>query len=263
MTGSKRVLLPIVLVLWGLAGSRAVAQDEMSMTDATAALESGNQGNVEIGIQSLGLIGDKAALDVLMARVRRGLPRDLLLTAIFTVGAIGDHAAGPLLIDLTRHRSPEVRARAIEMLAALQPPDAAAALMQALADPDPDVRAIAAIGLGDMGASEALDKLFQAQDRGVTEASVAIGKVVSARDVPRLLEYLGRMPLRALAPALRAIITRANVDENARLQVVSRLSELATPEVKAFLKEVLDVHGTTLPARLRTALSTAAQQIAD
>lgn len=262
MIASKLGVSTAALV-WALSVGGASAQEEMTLADATTALNSGNQGNVEVGIQSLGLISNKAALEVLVARMRRGLPRDLLVTAIFTVGAMGLPEGGPVLIELTTHRSADVRARAVEMLSALQPPRAVAALISALSDPDPNVRAAAATGLGDLKASEALDKLFQAQDRGVAEASVAIGKVVSARDVPRLLEYLGRTPLRTLAPALKAIIARNDVEESARLQVVARLSELATREVKAFLKEVLDAYGTTLPARVRSALSTAAQQIAD
>jgi HEAT repeat protein len=235
----------------------------MTLVEATAAINSGNRNDVEAGIQSLGLLGDTAALDLLIARVRRGLPRDLLSTAMFTLGAMGDPTAGPLLIELTTHRSAEIRVHAVETLAALQPPDGASALMAALSDADSQVRAAAAVGLGDMGASEALDRLFQAQDRGVSEASIAIGKVVKTGDVPRLLEYLGRMPLGALVPALKAVIARKDVDEAARLQVVARLAELATPEVKALLKEILDDNGSALPARVRTALATAVQQIAD
>lgn len=253
-----------VVTLIGCAcSSIAWAQAPMPRAEATQLLDSGDRAQIEAGIQALGLIGDKQALETLSARVRRGLPRDLLLTAVFTIGAMGLPEAGPLLISLTTHRNAEVRARTIEIIAALQPPGSASALMSALSDPDPQVRSVAATGLGDLGASEALDRLFLAQDRGVAEASVAIGKVVKARDVPRLLEYLGRTPLHALAPALKSVLTRTDVDENTRLQVVARLSELATPEVRTFLREVLANSGTQLPARLRSAIGTAAQQIAD
>jgi HEAT repeat protein len=251
------------IVAWTLSTSIAFAQQEMTLADATTALQSGNQTEVEAGIQALGLIGSKAALDLLNARIARGLPRDLLVTAIFTVGAMGLPEGGPILAELTTHRSAEIRARAVEMLAALQAPAATPALIAALSDPDANVRSLAATGLGDLKASEALDRLFLAQERGVLEASLAIGKVIGARDVPRLLEQLGRTPMRTLAPALKALIARNDVDENARMQVVARLSELATREVKAFLGEVLAAHGSTLPARLRSALSTSAQQIAD
>jgi hypothetical protein len=235
----------------------------MTLAEATAAADSNDRNTVEGGIQSLGLLGDKPALDALIARVRRGLPRDLLLTAIFTMGAMANPDANALLIELTTHRSADIRARSVEMIAALNAPGAAGALMAALSDPDPQVRAVAAIGLGDMGAGEALDKLFQAQDRGVTEASVAIGKVVKAGDIPRLLGYLGQMPFRALTPALKAIIGRADVDEAARMQVVARLTELATPEVKSFFKDILQEQGPSLPPRVRTAIATAVQHISD
>lgn len=255
-------MLPTAALILALATSNVSAQEGMTLAEATAAVDSGNRDDIEAGIQSLGLLGDRPALDALVARVRKGLPRDLLLTAVFTLGVMSDPAAGPLLVDLSTHRNAEVRTRVVETIATLQLPDGASTLMASLSDPDAQVRAAAAVGLGELGASEALDKLFQAQDRGVGEASIAIGKVVTARDVPRLLEYLGRMPMHALSPALEAIITRTDIEEPARLQVVARLAELATPEVKAFLKQILDTHGA-LPVRVRTALSTAVQQIAD
>lgn len=267
MTASRpQVFLITALVgsvAFGAASTRVRAQEPMTLEEAVAATDSPDRNTVEGGLQSLGLIGDEPALAALAARIRRGLPRELLLTAIFTVGAMGNPEAAPLLVELTTHRSADVRARAIEMIAALNAPGAAGALIAALSDPDPQVRAVAAIGLGDLGASEALDKLFQAQDRGVTEASVAIGKVVKAGDVPRLLSYLGQMPFRALTPALKAILARANVEEAARMQVVARLTEMATPEVKSFFKDLLLELGPTLPVRVRTAISTAVQRIAD
>lgn len=263
MTGTKRGVVSVVALVWATTLGSAQAQDEMNLADATAALNSGNQGKVEIGIQSLGLLGDTAAVEALATRVRRGLPRDLLQTAILALGTMGDPAAGPVLIELTRHRSSLIRTSATEMVAVLQPPDAIPALIAALHDQDADVRAAAAVGLGDMRASEALDTLFKAHERGVSEAAIAIGKAVAAADVPRVLAYVGHLPMPTLGPVLSLIIGRADLDENARLQVVARLSDLATREVKAFLGEVLATHGATLPVPLRTAITTAAQQIAD
>jgi len=271
MTASRLQVIPSVALSWAIAigggfnsaQAQEQEQEQMTLAEATAALDSADRNTVEGGVQALGLIGDKPALDVLIARVRRGLPRELLMSAIFTVGAMGIPEAAPLLVELSSHRSADVRAGALEMLSALNAPATTGALVAALSDPDPQVRAVAAIGLGNIGASEALDKLFRAQDRGVSEASVAIGKVVKASDVPRLLGYLGQMPFRSLTPALKAIIGRADVDENARMLVVARLTELATPEVKSFFKDVLQEQGPNLPARVRTAITAAVQHIAD
>jgi HEAT repeat protein len=266
VTGVQTCALPISSTLafvCALSTSAAYAQQELTLAEATTALQSGDQATVEAGIQALGLIGTKPALDLLVERVHRGLPRDLLISAIFTIGAMGLPDGAALLAELTRHRSADVRARAVEMLAALQAPGAAETLSQALADPDANVRALAATGLGDLHATAALDRLFIALDRGVLEASAAIGKAVSSQEVPRLLGYLGRMPLRTLAPALQTVITRADIDEAARLQVVARVAELATREVKSFLNDLIQSQGPNLPARVRAAVTTSAQQIAD
>src|SRR6187402_2518234 len=106
-------------ILTSLAPNLGAAQD---VQQATQLLASGKRDEVEAGIQSLGLIGTAAAVDPLVARIRKGLPPELLETALFTLMALGQPSAGPVLYELSTHRRPEIRLRAVEAIAAIKPP---------------------------------------------------------------------------------------------------------------------------------------------
>ena len=135
-------------------------KEDKNILAAEKLLASNNRDEVEAGIQSLGLIGTAAAAPPIIARVRAGLPPDLLETSIITLMALGQPQAGPLYIELLEHRRPEVRVRAIEAIVALKPKNAELGLQHALADLDPKVRASAATALGDLRATGSVEQLF-------------------------------------------------------------------------------------------------------
>jgi HEAT repeat protein len=241
----------------------ASGPNKAAIDTAVRLMASGKHENVESGIQSLGLLGTKEAVEPLARRIRDGLPPDLLEAAIVTLMALGQPSAGPVLFELSAHRRPEVRIRAIEAIAATNPPGAEQALAAALSDTDTQVRSAAATGLGEIGASGAIEKLFLALDRGNMEASGAIGKSVAARDVTRLLEYLGKLPFRSMSAALAEVLKRTDVPEGGKLELVSRLEEVGTAEVKGFLGDVIAAGGGTLSPNLSRALLRAMQEIAN
>jgi HEAT repeat protein len=248
-------------ILTALPPSLTAAQD---VPQATQMLASANRDEVEAGIQSLGLVGTAAAVDPLIARIKKGLPPDLLETALFTLMALGQPSAGPLLVELSTHRRPEVRLRAVEAIAAIKPPGAEGALLSALSDSHPKVRSAAASALGEVGAHDAIEVLFHALDRGNLEASPAIGKVVKSDQAPRLLDYVGKVPFRSLGPALAEVLKRKDITDDIKLSVVGRLQEVATPEVKAFLGDLLATAADAgVSPRLVKAMLGAMQQIAD
>ncbi len=228
-----------------------------------AMLDSHSRDQVESAIQNLGLLGEARAVEPLVQRIRRGLPPDLLEVATMTLMALGQPSSGPVLFELIRHRRPKVRTRAAEAITAVNPPNADKALLQGLQDGNRDVRAAAATGLGEIGARDALSALFRALDRGVLEASASIGKLVPAEQVGKLLGYLNTIPLYSLGPALREVLNREDVTENAKLEVVARLQEVATSEVKGLLVDFLASSGESAPPNLVRAVERAIQQIAD
>jgi HEAT repeat protein len=234
-----------------------------AIENAKGMMGSSKRENVEAGIQSLGLLGTAEAVEPLAERIRQGLPPDLLETAIVTLMALGQPNAGAVLHELSMHRRPEVRLRAIEAIAATNPPGAERTLTAALSDADTRVRSAAAVGLGEIHASSAVEKLFLALDRGNMEASGAIGKIIAPTDVPRLSGYLGQVPFRNLGPALAEVLQRTDVAEKSKLEIVARLQEVGTPEVKGYLGDLIAQSGQTLSPNLSRALLRAMQEIAN
>jgi HEAT repeat protein len=244
-------------------GSAPNAQTKAAIASAQQLMDSGKPKEIESGIQSLGLLGTKEAVEPLAARIRQGLPADLLDQAITTLMALSQPNAGQVLFELTSHRRPEVRLRAVEAIAATNPPGAEQALIAALSDSDAKVRSAAATGLGDVGTKGSLEKLFLALDRGNFEASGAIGKIVAPGEVKRLVGYLGQLPFHSLGPALAQVLQRKDVPESAKLDIVVRLEEVGTPEVKGYLGDLVSSAGEALTPNVSRALLRAMQEIAN
>jgi len=241
-----------------LAAAPASAQ-ELSLADATAMLDAESPDEVRMGIEALGLDGSARAVEPLAERIRRGLPAELLDVAIETLGVLGRREAGPVLFALMNHRRDTTRLAAVNAVVQCQPRGAAAALQSALSDADPRVRAAAALGLGQLDARDALDSLFLAFDRGVIEASGAIGQLARPDDVGRFLTYLGRLPLDALTPGINELVARRDIPNGTKIEIIGRLEELATPEVATYLGELADA----LPAGpVKQAAEAATQRIA-
>jgi hypothetical protein len=242
------------------AGPSAATQ--AAIASAQKMMASGKRDEVEAGIQSLGLLGTQDAVEPLAQRIREGLAPELLEQAITTLMALGQPSAGPVLYELTAHRRPEIRLRAVEAIVATKPSGAEQALISALSDSDLKVRSAAATGLGEVGTNAALEKLFLALDRGNFEASSAIGKVVAPADVRRLVSYLGKLPFHSLGPALAQVLQRPDVAENAKLDIIARLEEVGTPEVKGYLGDLI-ASGATLPPNVSKAVLRAMTEIAN
>lgn len=258
LTVSLAVSLAVSVVGSVLTPAGASAQ---SVSDAKTMMASGDREQVEAGIQTLGLIGSKEAVAPLVDRVRNGLPPDLLETAIITLMALGRKEAAPLLFDLLSHRRPEARAQAAEALAVIQPAGAEDALLHALSDGDPKVRDAAAEALGEVGTAGAVSRLFHALDRGNLRASAAIGKLMAPSEVPRILSYLGKIPLRSLQPAMTQVLTRKDIPTKAKLKFVGQVQELGTAEVRDFLQDVLASEGDGLNPRVTRAIMAAMKGI--
>lgn len=253
----RRTMAALGAALW-LAAAPAAAQ-ELTLEQATALLDSGSPDEVRSGIEAMGLLGSPGAVAPLSARIRRGLPPELLLVAVDTLGILGRNEAGPILFELLQHRRPEVRLRTVQAIATCRPDGADRALVVALSDSTAPVRTAAAQTLGELHAVSALDSLFLAYDHGVLEAGPAIAEVARAEDVARVVAYVGHHPFGTLRPMLLTLMQRADLPARARLAVVSAVSELATAEARALLEEAAN----DLPARdpVRRAAEDAAARI--
>ena len=229
----------LALSLLCLSPIAAQAQEGMSEAEAVQMLGSDNPDVVRLGIETLGLSGTPSAAVAIGDRVVRGLPPELLDVAMTTLRVLGRPETVPVLTTLCHHRRVSVRARAYEPLAATRAPAAVAVLVDGLSDVDATVRGAAANGLAEIGTREQMPALLRAFDRGVAEAAPAIGKLGGPDDIRRLLGALGRLPLSSLAPGLSNALIRTDLPQRLRLDVVGRLQELGTAEVRAYLEQLL------------------------
>ncbi|MEM9187858.1 MAG: HEAT repeat domain-containing protein [Myxococcota bacterium] len=222
-----------------LFAAPAVAQRRPSVNQVREMLGSDDPATVQQGIEAVGLSGNARMVPVLSDRVRRGLRADLLDVALDTLAVLGRPEAGPVLFELSVHRRPAVRRKAVEAIVACRPEGGARALTTALSDSDPGVRGLAAVGLGQLGGPADVDVLFLAFDRGVLEAGVAIGQLATGPAFERLTAYLGRVPFDSLTPAFTELLARPRVPQAAKLDVIGRIGELATPGARQFLEELV------------------------
>jgi HEAT repeat protein len=226
-------------------------------------LNSDERTDVETGIQSLGLLGVPQAVDPLVIRIREGLPPELLELAVTTLMALGQPNAGPVLYELTTHRRGDIRRRAIEAIAATGPAGSEPVLLAALSDEDAQVRSAAASALGEVGSPRAVDRLFLALERGNSEASMAVGKLMPPSSVRKLSVYLGEVPFHHMGPALTIVIARRDVPQSEKLELIARLGEVGTPEVRGYLGSLLEISGDSLSPAVKSAIERAIQQIGD
>jgi len=234
-----------------------------ALTELVTKLDARDAATIQAGLEGLGLRGTADVVEPIAARIRRGLPPDLLELAVDTLAVTGQETAGPVLASLTTHRRPAIRLKAVQGVAALKPRGAEQSLALALGDADPQVRSAAAIGLGQLGARGSVDRLFLALEHNVLEASTSIGQLASATEVARLLGYLGRLGFDVLTPALNEILARNNVPERSKLDVVARLAELATSGAKMFLQDYVATLAPGAGGAVRRAAEDAAMRIAD
>ncbi len=204
-----------------------------------------------------------ASVRALAERVLSGLSPDALNEAMEALEAAGRKEAAPAIERLLHHRRGEVRARAVAVLLACRPRDAAKWLRAALDDPDPRVRGAAAEGLGRLRVQAAVPDLFRALERGMLEAAMPLAQLVDAAGSERLLAFVGRVPFEVFGSVLTELVARSDLPLEARMQVVARLESLATPEARSALEAIEAVlPDRGLEARIRRAAAQAAAQIA-
>ena len=93
-------------------------------------------------------------------------------------------------------------------------------------------------------------------------AAKALGRVAKDEHVPRLLAYLGRVPLTTLTPVLDALLTRRDLSEASKLSVVTQLQELGTAEARGYLEGLAQRLPGDTPLRVRRAIEDAVSRIA-
>jgi HEAT repeat protein len=214
------------------------------LTQASLAkLKSSDAGDIRAGLDDARVFGKGAlaAAPLIVDLLEKGLPYPLTVAAIDTLGDIESEASSATVSWYVRHRSVEVRRSAVKALVHTKGAPAAHALRVALSDEDARVRGFAAIGLGSLGAKEAVADLFTALDHKVNEAAVSIGQLCAPSECEVLEERLGRVPFDIVSSGLDQILFRppGEVSDDAKAKLIGRVRELGTGEANRFLRDVL------------------------
>jgi hypothetical protein len=208
-------------------------------------LRSQDPAQIREALDDARLVGAKAtpAVPLIAALLNAGLPYPLAQAAIDTLGDIGSADGLPALLPYARHRDPKVRRSAVRAIARISGPSNALALTTltgALSDPDIQVRAAAATGIGSLKSKSAVKDLFLALHHHVYEAAVSIGQVCDPQDCDALVGELGAIPFDVITTGFDAMLFRPNseVSEAAKVALVDRMRDVGTRDANKFLRGI-------------------------
>jgi HEAT repeat protein len=220
----------------GKAAAKATAPSigTREVKDAIHKLRSPNPEEVLTSVQLLAASGSKDAVGPLTDLLRTGPRNDITNSILQALGSLGQRVSMPILIEYLDHRRPDARVASLFALENFDDPKIITVIENRLRDSDAEVRNTAALLLGKHGSAASVPILFQAFDRGVRDAVVAIGQIGSAEDAARLTQYLGKMDVAMLLPGFEQFLARPNLPEKAKLAILEQLFELAGPDVRRF-----------------------------
>ncbi|NMC69100.1 MAG: HEAT repeat domain-containing protein [Myxococcales bacterium] len=224
-------------------GGGRPAVDRAALEAAIEELKAPDMATVLNAITKLAEFADPRATAPLTRLLRAGPPDELTHAAIQALGAISDPDSVDVLIEYTRHRRPRVRRLAVQSIAQIRDPrvndKVNEALRNALRDSNDRVRGVAAIAIGEHGDRGAMDLLFLAFERNVPEAAISIGKLGGTAEAERLAGFLGRRQLSEILPGFNEFLRRSDFPDDAKVNIIHKLEEIAGPDVKRFLVNFL------------------------
>ena len=105
---------------------------------------------------------------------------------------------------------------------------------------DATLRAIAAQGLGTLGAKEAVPELTILLGHGMNEAAVPIAKLCDPDQCQALLAKVGELPFGTFTEMCDALLFRSaeEVPDAVKIQAVDRMRSLSTPAAAEYLQSL-------------------------
>lgn len=194
----------------------------------------------------------------LSERIARGMSPELLETTISAIAESGSAQCEGSLDVLLRHRRPEIRKQALDALVLCAPKAAGPALQEGLDDLDNEVRASAALALGQVQYHDAVPSLFAALDLGLLEAVFGLAQNIKAEEADRFLAYLGKVPLDTMGQAVSALLSRTDLPVKTRLEAISKLEAMATPQAQSVLASFVELYESDRKHKATVTLAKAA-----
>lgn len=229
---------------WAQTSKRKSEQqaEVLDVTETKKNLHSGQESRVLGALDQLKqapTLGKPLASDV-EELLAKGTTLKITLNSLGVLGALGEAKSSRVIAPYVRHRSGPVRQVAANALLQTKGPDAVEALRGALRSSDPEVRDIAARGLGDLKAKEVLPDLFQSLDQRVFAAAVSIGKLCDPSECMKFMEQLKKLQLEVITSGTDHLLFRpaSEVDDKTKLAVIEKIAELRTMPATDYLVSV-------------------------
>jgi HEAT repeat protein len=245
---------PLAVVAVDAAGDNRI---EMGLSEAlAAALDAADPGSRAAAARTIGLVGDRAALPVLLDHLRSDT--DILAGEQigWAIGQLGDLSAVQPLLETLANQDEALQSRAAYALGLLGAKEAVPILAQTLETGGAMAQRRAAEALAAVGTPEAMDALqAPLSNTGLTSARNAamIGlEAAGERAVPSLsralaadspamrsnaAEMLGWLRADQATPELSRAL--ADADDAVRVQAAWALGEIGTPEARQALAAAL------------------------
>lgn len=192
-------------------------------------------------VEALRAEGGPKAAAAIAAKVEAGLPAPALDVAIAALGTIGGPVATKSLEGLTKHRRAAVRRSALENLVRAKARSAPAFAEALLDDPSPEVRTAAVRAIESLGLDamrRAAPQLERALEKGLAEAAPLLGKMARPNEVARWTGRLDAEGFERMSPALRIVLTRADLPAPTRTALVEKVGVLGSASAKQFLRDL-------------------------
>jgi len=216
--------------------------EKLDVAEAKKNLQSGQESRVIAALDQLKqapTLGKPLAADV-EGLLTKGTTLKITLNALGVLGALGESNSSRVIAPYVRHRNGPVRQVAANALLKTKGPDAVEALRGALRSADPEVRDIAARGLGDLKAKEVMPDLFQSLDQRVFAAAVSIGKLCEPTECMKFMDQLAKLQLEVIQSGTDQLLFRpaSEIDDKTKLAVIERIAALRTMPATDYLVSV-------------------------
>jgi len=184
--------------------------------------------------------------EALLDALAMGMPSDEAAAALDALAAHPLRSGLDVLLGYSRHRGPELRARALTALAALDDRKARAAVMAGLGDQDAEVRAAAGRALAARRDRTALPPLMALLRRGDAAATAPLAALADAEVARTVAELAGQVPDGLLAQTLGGMLARPSLGpETTYVSLVRALGAIPGDDALA----ALAAHGERGPSR--------------
>lgn len=185
-------------------------------------LDGSDPAAIQSAFANLKELQGRAAAELVIARLKQGLPPQLIESALDVLSGLNQPLAVPVLSELTLHRRWQIREQAVRALAQLKVRSSVSVLLYALDDPSPEVRSTAARGLGLVGDPRARVALNAALERGVEGALEGLAQLATSAQVDAILAR-AKTNLARGEPALWVLLARPNLPAVTKLKVIAFL----------------------------------------